>query len=157
MISRPRRGIAARLILPLFVIKVGPWANDIGPAWLLRLDELLTCRISLAWAAYRVLDIKIAGQMLPDWPVLDNIFVYLLYQFGPVLLLIAAVLLTAALYQYARHGRWQEAACLVVMLLYGYMETQVLHVTSDPALLLLSGAVFALPFSRWNEADASCR
>ena len=43
------------------------------------------------------------------------------------------------------------------MLLYGYMETQVLHVTSDPALLLLSGAVFALPFSRWNEADASCR
>ena len=53
--------------------------------------------------------------------------------------------------------RWQEAACLVVMLLYGYMETQVLHVTSDPALLLLSGAVFALPFSRWNEADTSCR
>ncbi len=148
---------AVSLILPLFVIKVGPWANDIGPAWLLRLDELLTCRISLAWAAYRVLDIKIAGQMLPDWPVLDNIFVYLLYQFGPVLLVIAATLLTAALYQYARHGRWQEAACLVVMLLYGYMETQVLHVTSDPALLLLSGAVFALPFSRWNEADASCR
>ena len=38
---------AVSLILPLFVIKVGPWANDIGPAWLLRLDELLTCRISL--------------------------------------------------------------------------------------------------------------
>lgn len=141
---------AVSLILPLFVVKVGPWANDIGPTWLLRLDELLTCRISLAWAAYRVLSIKIAGQMLPEWPVLDNTFVYLLYQFGPVLLGIAALLLTVALYQYARHGRWQEAACLVVILFYGYMETQVLHVTSDPALLLLTGAVFALPFHQWE-------
>ena len=45
--------------------RIGPWASDVGPAWLGRLDGLLTCRISLAWAAYRVLPIKIAGQMLP--------------------------------------------------------------------------------------------
>ncbi len=147
---------AASLILPLFVVKVGPWANNIGPAWLLRLDELLTCRISLSWAAYRVLDIKIAGQILPEWPVLDNTFVYLLYQFGPVLLVIAAGLLTFALYQYARHGRWQEAACLITLLFYGCVETQVLHVTSDPALLLLCGAVFALPSSRWDAAESTC-
>ena len=57
---------AVSYILPLFVVKIGPWANDIGPGWLKKLDDLLTCRISLAWAAYRVFDIKIAGQMLPD-------------------------------------------------------------------------------------------
>ena len=75
-------------ILPLFVVKIGPWANDIGPGWLKKLDDLLTCRISLAWAAYRVFDIKIAGQMLPDWPALDNIFVYLLYLTGPVMVVL---------------------------------------------------------------------
>ena len=138
------------LILPLFVVKIGPWANEIGPAWLKRLDDLLTCRISLSWAAYRMYDIKIAGQMLMDWPVLDNIFVYLLYQFGPVMLALVVILLMAALYGHARCGRWQEVACLIAVLLYGYMETQVLHITSDPAALLLCGAIFALPCTRWD-------
>lgn len=142
--------LAVSLILPLFVVKVGPWASDIGPAWLKRLDDLLTCRISLSWAAYRVFDIKIAGQMLTEWPVLDNIFIYLLYQFGPVLLGLTVVLLAAALYGHARLGRWQEVACLVTVLFYGYMETQVLHITSDPAALLLCGAIFALPPNRWD-------
>ena len=143
---------AVSLILPLFIVKIGPWASDVGPAWLGRLDGLLTCRISLAWAAYRVLPIKIAGQMLPEWPVLDNIFVYLLYQFGPVLLVLAAALWAAALYGYARRGGWQQVACLVAVLCYGYMETQILHITSDPAALLLCGAVFALPWGCWDAA-----
>lgn len=140
---------AVSYILPLFVVKIGPWANDIGPAWLKKLDDLLTCRISLAWAAYRVFDIKIAGQMLPDWPALDNIFVYLLYLTGPVMVVLVCALMMAALYGYARRGRWQAVACLVVMLAYGYMESQVTHLTSDPAVLLLCGAVFALPRERW--------
>ena len=142
--------VGVSLILPLFVVKIGPWANEIGPAWLKRLDDLLTCRISLSWAAYRMYDIKIAGQMLMDWPVLDNIFVYLLYQFGPVMLALVVILLMAALYGHARCGRWQEVACLIAVLLYGYMETQVLHITSDPAALLLCGAIFALPRARWD-------
>lgn len=144
--------LAVSLILPLFVVKVGPWANEIGPAWLERLDSLLTCRISLTWAAYRVFDIKIAGQMLMEWPVLDNIFAYLLYQFGPVLLVLAVVLLIVSFYGHARLGHWQEVACLIVVLLYGYMETQVLHITSDPAALLLCGAIFALPLNRWEQS-----
>ena len=144
---------AFSLILPLFVVKVGPWANEIGPAWLKQLDDLLTCRISLSWAAYRMYDIKIAGQMLMDWPVIDNIFVYLLYQFGPVMLGLVVVLLTVCLYGYARRGRWQAVACLVAVLFYGYMETQVLHITSDPAALLLCGAIFALPYRRWGDAS----
>ena len=86
---------------------------------------------------------------------MDNIFVFLLYQFGPVLLLIAAVLMMVALYGYARRGSWQEVTCLVAVLLYGYMETQVLHITSDPAALLLCGAIFAVPISRWNNESES--
>ena len=133
---------AISYILPLFVVKIGPWADEIGPAWLAKLDSLLTCRISLAWAAYRMYDIKIAGQMLMDWPAIDNIFVYFLYQFGPVLVVLAGILMAVTLYRLARHGRWQAAACLLVVLFYGYMETQVIHITSDPALLLLVPAVF---------------
>lgn len=140
---------AVSYILPLFVVKIGPWANDIGPGWLKKLDDLLTCRISLAWAAYRVFDIKIAGQMLPDWPALDNIFVYLLYLTGPVMVVLVCALMMTALYGYARRGQWQAVACLLVILAYGYMESQVTHLTSDPALLLLCGAVFALPRERW--------
>lgn len=144
---------AVSYILPLFVYKVGPWANEIGPAWLKKLDDLLTCRISLAWAAYRVYDVKIAGQTLTDWPALDNIFVYLLYLVGPVAVLLAAGLLAAALYGYARRGAWQAVACLLTILIYGYMETQVIHITSDPALLLLCGAAYALPAHRWDFAE----
>ena len=131
------------------MVKIGPWANDIGPAWLKKLDDLLTCRISLAWAAYRVFPIKIAGQMLPDWPALDNIFVYLLYLTGPVMVVLVCALMMTALYGYARRGQWQAVACLITMLAYGYMESQVTHLTSDPAVLLLCGAVYALPAARW--------
>lgn len=52
--------------------KIGPWANDIGPGWLKKLDDLLTCRISLAWAAYRVFDIKLrarCSQTGPRWTI----------------------------------------------------------------------------------------
>ena len=94
-------------------------------------------------------DIKIAGQMLPDWPALDNIFVYLLYLTGPVMVVLVCALMMTALYGYARRGQWQAVACLLVMLAYGYMESQVTHLTSDPALLLLCGAVLALPRERW--------
>ena len=52
------------------------------------------------------------------------------------------ILMAVTLYRLARHGRWQAAACLLVVLFYGYMETQVIHITSDPALLLLVPAVF---------------
>ena len=145
---------AVSYILPLFVVKIGPWANDIGPGWLKKLDDLLTCRISLAWAAYRVFDIKIAGQFLQEWPALDNIFVYLLYLTGPVMVVLVCTLMMAALYGYARCGAWQTVACLVTMLAYGYMESQVIHLTSDPAVLLLCGAVFALPRDKWMFEDA---
>lgn len=65
-----------------------------------------------------------------------------------MVVLVCALMMTA-LYGYARRGQWQAVACLLVMLAYGYMESQVTHLTSDPALLLLCGAVFVLPRERW--------
>ena len=99
-------------------------------------------------------DIKIAGQFLQEWPALDNIFVYLLYLTGPVMVVLVCTLMMAVLYGYARCGAWQTVACLVTMLAYGYMESQVIHLTSDPAVLLLCGAVFALPRDKWMFEDA---
>ena len=144
---------AISYILPL----LGPWANENGPAWLEKLNDMLTGRIQLSWLAYNAFDIKIAGQLLTVWPApenIDNIFVYLLYQVGPVMLALACILLMVALYGYARRGAWQAVACLITALAYGYMETQVIHLTSDPATLLLCGAVFALPKQKWMFEDA---
>lgn len=144
---------AISYILPL----LGPWANENGPAWLEKLDGMLTGRIGLSWLAYNAFDIKIAGQLLTVWPApenIDNIFVYLLYQVGPVMLALVCILLMVALYGYARRGAWQAVACLITALAYGYMETQVIHLTSDPATLLLCGAVFALPKQKWMFEDA---
>lgn len=147
-------GLAAALsyLLPLLVIKVGPWNNDIGPAWLARLDSLLTCRISLAWMAYRLLDVRIAGQVF-DWPVVDNSFVFALFQFGPVVAAILALLFAAALYGCARQGRRVEVCCLLVMLAYGYMECQTFHLTTNPTALLLCGAMFAMPSRDWAKIE----
>lgn len=144
---------AISYILPL----LGPWANENGPAWLEKLNDMLTGRIQLSWLAYNAFDIKIAGQLLTVWPApenIDNIFVYLLYQVGPVMLALVCILLMVALYGYARRGAWQAVACLITALAYGYMETQVIHLTSDPATLLLCGAVFALPKQKWMFEDA---
>lgn len=102
---------AVSYLLPLLVIKVGPWNNDIGPAWLAKLDSLLTCRISLTWMAYRLLDVKIAGQVF-NWPTVDNSFAFALFQFGPVVAALLGILFAAALLGHAKQGRRVEVCCL---------------------------------------------
>ena len=77
------------------------------------------------------ISIKLRARCFPDWPALDNIFVYLLYLTGPVMVVLVCALTMAALYGYARRGQWQAVACLITMLAYGYMESQVTHLTSD--------------------------
>ena len=59
-------------------------------------------------------------------------FVYLLYLTGPVMVVLVCALMMTALYGYARRGQWQAVACLLVMLAYGYMESQVTHLTATP-------------------------
>lgn len=48
------------------------------------------------------------------------------------MVVLVCALMMAALYGYARRGQWAAVACLVTMLAYGYMESQVTHLTSDP-------------------------
>ena len=143
---------AVSYLLPLLVIKVGPWNNDIGPAWLAKLDSLLTCRISLTWMAYRLLDVKIAGQVF-DWPTVDNSFAFALFQFGPVVAALLGILFAAALWGHAKQGRRVEVCCLFAMLAYAYMEVQPFHLTTNPTALLLCGAVFAQTSARWQKIE----
>ena len=138
--------------VPLLVIKVGPWNNDIGPAWLAKLDSLLTCRISLTWMAYRLLDVKIAGQVF-NWPTVDNSFAFALFQFGPVVAALLGILFAAALWGHAKQGRRVEVCCLFAMLAYAYMEVQPFHLTTNPTALLLCGAVFAQTSARWQKIE----
>ena len=78
--------------------------------------------------------------MLMDWPAIDNIFVYFLYQFGPVLVGLAHLMAVTLASWPSRRWR-RRPVCLV--LFYGYMERRSSHITSDPlALLLLVPAVF---------------
>ena len=143
---------AVSYLLPLLVIKVGPWNNDIGPAWLAKLDSLLTCRISLTWMAYRLLDVKIAGQVF-NWPTVDNSFAFALFQFGPVVAALLGILFAAALWGHAKQGRRVEVCCLFAMLAYAYMEVQPFHLTTNPTALLLCGAVFAQTSARWQKIE----
>ena len=67
--------------------------------------------------------------------------------------LLLAVGLMIALWGYARRGEPVLLVCLVVMLIYAFMECQSFHLTTNPAALLLAGAVFALPLRRWGAAE----
>ncbi|MGN0975451.1 MAG: hypothetical protein ACI4OL_05560 [Gemmiger sp.] len=140
---------AVSFVLPLGMVKIGPSFSDFSPAWLAKLNSLLTNRLSMIWVAYRMYDVKIAGQQLLDWPPLDNAYVYTVYQFGPVVAVLLGLALCWAVFRLLRVGRTGEAICLIVSLLYAFMEMQVYHFTTNPTALLLCGAVYALPAARW--------
>ena len=140
---------AVSYLLPLGLVKDGPLWGDFGPEWLGRIDYVLTGRLSMIWMAYRLLDVKIAGQVVGTWPSVDNSFVFTLYQFGPVVAVLLAAGLIAALWGYARRQRRVEALCLLVMLAYAFMECQSFHLTTNPAALLLAGVVFVQPPRQW--------
>ena len=146
---------AVSYLLPLGLVKCGPWNSDFGPPWLARIDGALTNRLSMSWMAYRLHEIKIAGQTLPDWPALDNSFVFMLYQFGPVMAALIAALFAAALWGLFRNGKTVWGCCLLAMLVYSFAECQSFHLTTNPTALLLCGAVFAMPPDRWGEAPSS--
>lgn len=140
---------AVAFLLPMPMFKNGPGWSDFGPDWMERLDYVLTGRLSQVWLAYRLLDVKIAGQVLPEWPALDNSFVFSLYQFGPVVAVLLVAGVAAALWGFVRRGARVEACCLTMMLVYAYTECQSFHLTTNPAALLLAGVVFAQAPRQW--------
>lgn len=148
---------AVSYLLPFFLVKIGPWNTDFGPAWLAKLDSLLTCRISMSWVAYRMFPLKIAGSVLLDWPALDNSFVFSLYQFGPVVTVLWALLVAWTIYALLRVRRTPEALCLIALLFYSYMECQVFHFTTNPAVLLLCSRFFALPLHALSASPQGTR
>ena len=120
-------------------------------AALYKLNDLFTTRLELSFYAMQTYPVKIAGYLLTgEFPYIDNLYVYLFYSVGPVMFLLVCAIATYALYRYARMGNWAALSCLLVLVAYGFMENQVLHLTSAPADLLLTGIIFALPYSRWN-------
>lgn len=149
----PLAGVLAfSFLLPLRFVKVGPWWSDLAPAWLAAIDDALSGRLAMIWNAYRLLPVKIAGQVLADFPTLDNSYVSAVYQFGPVAAALLCLLIGAALFGYARRRQAVCVCCLVAGLAYAFMEVQIFHLTSDPAALLLAGAVYLLPLKAWPEA-----
>ena len=142
---------AVSYLLPLLVIKVGPWNNDIGPAWLAKLDSLLTCRISLTWMAYRLLDVKIAGRCStgPQWITALLLHCFSLVRWSPrcwVFCLPPPCGVTPN-----RAAGLRFAACLPCCLrLYG---SSAFHLTTNPTALLLCGAVFAQTSARWQKIE----
>ena len=140
---------AVSYLLPLGLVKNGPMWDDFGPEWLGRIDYILTGRLSMIWRAYRLLDVKIAGQVIGDGPTVDNSFLFTLYQFGPVMAVLLAAGLIAALWGYARRQRHVETLCLLIMLIYSLTECQSFHLTTNPAALLLAGVVFVQPPRQW--------
>ena len=143
--------IGISFLLPLRFVKIGPWWDDLAPAWLAGLNDALHGRLAMIWNAYRVLPVKIAGQVLPDFPVLDNSYVYAVYHFGPVVAVLLLALLAATLWGYARRGQAVCLCCLLAGLIYAFMEMQIFHLTSAPTALLLVGAVYLLPPERWPD------
>lgn len=141
---------ALAFLLPVPMVKNGPGWSDFGPDWMEKLDYVLTGRLSQVWLAYRLLDVKIAGQVLPEWPAIDNSFVFSLYQFGPVVTVLLVLGILAALWGFARRGGRVEVCCLLIMLVYAYTECQSFHLTTNPAALLLAGVVFAQAPRQWG-------
>lgn len=97
--------------------------------------------------------IKIAGQMLDRMQAndlyLDNVYAYMLYALGPVMLFLSCCLVMYAIYRYARMGQWVVTCCFIAMVAYSFAENQVLRLQVAPLNLLLVGVVFALPAERW--------
>ena len=127
-------------------------ASPLNP-FAVKLNDALTGRILLTVRAMEYYSIKIAGQMLDRMQAsdlyLDNVYAYMLYALGPVMLFLSCCLVMYAIYQYARMGQWVITCCFIAMVAYSFAENQVLRLQVAPLNLLLAGAVFALPAKRW--------
>ena len=127
-------------------------ASPLNP-FVVKLNDTLTGRICLTALSMDYYPIKIAGQMLDRMQAndlyLDNVYAYMLYALGPVMLFLSCCLVMYAIYRYARMGQWVVTCCFIAMVAYSFAENQVLRLQVAPLNLLLVGAVFALPAKRW--------
>lgn len=112
------------------------------PAILQKLDVLLTGRLFMMMEACKHLTVKIAGQMIPEFPPIDNCYLYTLLILGPVAFALVWAGAAVTVFRLLRRGRLLPGLLLLVALVYALMEVQYLHMNANPTLLLLAGAVW---------------
>lgn len=118
------------------------------PPLLQKLDALFTGRLFMMMVALRDFDVKIAGQMLPGYPPVDNCYLNVMLNQGPVAFALLWTGAVAAVWQLFREKKLLPGMMLVVALVYALMEVQFLHLNANPAMLLLAGVVWGGSIAR---------
>lgn len=113
----------------------------------------LTGRIFLQSQGFQLYPIPIAGQVMAEWPNQDNAFIAALLRFGPVASALIWIACCIVLWQLLKKQRIYTALLFECMLVYAYFEIIFFHLPGNPALLLLSPALFGLCADRYTAAE----
>ena len=151
-VARPvwvRVVVSAAPAMAFAVSLLGGWLYKAdSPVWV-KLDILLSNRLSYTSQALVQSSIAIAGQRLTDSGFLvDNFYVNLWIYGGPVESLLFWGAVTVLLWRLLKKGALTESACLVVLLAHAVMETHFAWPCINVVLWLLPCVLYLLPGER---------
>ena len=151
-VARPvwvRVVVSAAPAMAFAVSLLGGWLYKAdSPVWV-KLDILLSNRLSYTSQALVQSSIAIAGQRLTDSGFLvDNIYANLWLYGGPVESLLFWGAVTVLLWRLLKKGALTESACLVVLLAHAVMETHFAWPCINVVLWLLPCVLYLLPEER---------
>ena len=117
------------------------------------LNGLFSGRIALGNIAFNTCPIKIAGQSLVPYEsvVIDNVYLFLLFSFGPVVLVMFTAGLSCLLWKLLKGEHITEAICVLVFLLHGLMEHHIIWPCVNVTLWLMAGVVFFTKASQFPD------
>lgn len=151
-VARPvwvRVVVSAAPAMAFAVSLLGGWLYKAdSPVWV-KLDILLSNRLSYTSQALVQSSIAIAGQRLTDSGFLvDNLYANLWLYGGPVESLLFWGAVTVLLWRLLKKGALTESACLVVLLAHAVMETHFAWPCINVVLWLLPCVLYLLPEER---------
>ena len=151
-VARPvwvRVVVSAAPAMAFAVSLLGGWLYKAdSPVWV-KLDILLSNRLSYTSQALVQSSIAIAGQRLTDSGFLvDNLYVNLWIYGGPVESLLFWGAVTVLLWRLRKKGALTESACLVVLLAHAVMEMHFAWPCINVVLWLLPCVLYLLPEER---------
>ena len=151
-VARPvwvRVVVSAAPAMAFAVSLLGGWLYKAdSPVWV-KLDILLSNRLSYTSQALVQSSIAIAGQRLTDSGFLvDNLYANLWLYGGPVESLLFWGAVTVLLWRLLKKGALTESACLVVLLAHAVMETHFAWPCINVVLWLLPCVLYLLPGER---------
>lgn len=151
-VTRPvwvRVVVSAAPAMAFAVSLLGGWLYKAdSPVWV-KLDILLSNRLSYTSQALVQSSIAIAGQRLTDSGFLvDNLYANLWLYGGPVESLLFWGAVTVLLWRLLKKGALTESACLVVLLAHAVMETHFAWPCINVVLWLLPCVLYLLPEER---------